>query len=165
MAFMIRDVNIGLLLLIIVSIILFSGFSVYYHTTFSEISLEYKTKLDQLTKVSSELVMQKQQLNETHSLKVKAEEDRKVLDSRYKDVNDENEGLKADNTNLKSEISATKSSLAEKSSELTATKNLLDSTKTSLSAANSQVSRLKGDLDEVCDAYTTLNAGVEHDEC
>ncbi|MBU3896298.1 hypothetical protein KKG36_03245, partial [Patescibacteria group bacterium] len=81
-----KDVNFGLLVLIIASIILFSGFSVYYQTTFKDVSLEYKEKLEQLSKVTTELSTQKQALNETYSLRIKAEQDKKTLDSRYNEV-------------------------------------------------------------------------------
>jgi len=93
MAFMKRDVNLGLLILIIFSIFLFSGFSVYYQTTFKDISLEYQQKLKQLGKVTEDLGAKKQELNETYKLRIKVEEDKKILDERYKDVRDENTDL------------------------------------------------------------------------
>ena len=111
MAFMKRDVNIGLLILIIASIIVFSGFTVYYQTTFKDVSLEYQSKLEQLGKVTQELSSKRLELNETYSLKKRAEEDRKKLDVRYKDVSYENEQLNADNSNLRSEVSSTTSQL------------------------------------------------------
>ena len=157
MAFMKRDVNIGLLILIIATIILFSGFSVYYQTTFKDITLEYNTKLDQLGKVTSELSVQKLALNETYSLRKKAEEDRKVLDVRYRDVSDENERVIADNTNLRSEVINTKSQLAEKSSELDSTKILLAQTQNVLGTIRSERDALKirkgnleDDIDRLC---------------
>ena len=172
MAFMKRDVNLGLLILIVLSISLFSGFSVYYQTTFKDISLEYQTKLEQLSKVTNELGAKRQELNETYSLRVKAEEDRKTLDQRYRDVNEENDKLAADNSNLRSEVSNTKIQLAVKTSELDASKNLLAQTQASLSAANSEItslksqkSSLKDDLDKVCADYTALNSGIKHSEC
>ncbi len=165
MAFMRRDVNMGLLLLIIVSIVLFSGFSVYYQSSFKNVSLEYQNKLEQLSTVSDELTSQKAELNETYSLRLKAEQDRKALDTRYKDVTGENDQLIKDNANLKAEVSNTKNQLADKTAELDATKVLLARTQSDLSSANKQISRLKSDLDDVCDSYTSLNGGTEHDEC
>jgi chromosome segregation ATPase len=165
MAFMKNDVNFGLLVLIIASIILFSGFSVYYQTTFKDVSLEYKEKLEQLSKVTTELSTQKQALNETYSLRLKAERDKKTLDARYKEVRDENDNLRKDNANLRSEVSSTKSQLAEKTSQLDATKSLLAKVQSELSSAKSKISSLNSKLDDVCDAYTSLNGGVEHDRC
>ena len=165
MAFMKRDVNLGLLVLIIASIILFSGFTVYYQTTFKDISLEYENKLGQLSTVTQDLATQKQALNETYSLRIKAEQDKETLDVRYKDVSDENERVINDNTNLRSEVSSTKSQLAKKSAELDATTSLLSQVQTERDNYKSQRDRYKSDLDEVCSAYTTLNGGVEHEEC
>jgi len=172
MAFMKRDVNIVLLLLIIISIILFSGFSVYYQTTFRDVSLEYQNKLEQLSDVTSELSVRKQELNETYSQRIKAERDREALDQSFKEVSDDRSRLEGDNTNLQSELGSTKSELGEKKAELDATKNLLAQTQASLSATKSEVTslkakrdRLEDDLDVVCSAYTALNGGVEHSEC
>jgi len=170
MAFMKRDVNLGLLLLIIVAIVLFTAFSVYYQTTFQDVSLEYQSKLDQLSQVTKELGAKRTELNETYSLRIQAEEDRKVLDSRYRDVSDENLRLETDKATLQTELSSTKSDLAEKSVELVSTKNLLSQTQTSLSAANgeitslkSQRSNLKDDVERICDKLVA--AGGADDDC
>src|SRR3989339_845138 len=107
MAFMKKDVNLGLLVLIIAAIIVFSGFTVYYQTSFRDISLDYKTKLEQLQQVTKDLTTQKKELNETYSLRQKAGQDRKALDSSYREVSDENDQLKNDNSNLRSELGST----------------------------------------------------------
>ena len=165
MAFMKRDVNIGLLILIIAAVIIFSSFSVYYQYTFKNVSLEYQNKLEQLGKTTSELSKQKQELNKTYSLSVKSEEDRKTLDVKYTEVRDENQQLSSDNTNLRLEITSTKSELGEKTAQLEATQNLLASTQSELSSAKAQRDSYKSRLDAVCAAYTPLNGGVEHNKC
>ena len=165
MAFMRRDVNLGLLLLIVVAILLFAGFSVYYQTTFKDISLEYKTKLEQLQQVSGQLAEKREELNETYALRVKAEQDREVLDERYKDVSDENGQLHTQVSLLQAEVSSAKSELASKTSEFDATKNLLASTQSELSSTKTQRDKYKSDLNDVCADYTPLNGGVEHEEC
>ena len=137
-----KDVNIGLLILIIAAVLLFTGFSVYYQTTFKSISLEYKTKLEQLQKISSDLVSQKKELNETQASRIKAEQDKKALDQGYKTVSDENDQIKATNSNLQSELSSTKNDLGEKTAKLEATQNILAQTQASLATANSKVSIL-----------------------
>ena len=163
MTFMKKDVNFGLLVLIIASIILFSGFSVYYQTTFKDVSLEYKEKLEQLSKVTTELSTQKQALNETYSLRVKAEQDKKTLDSRYNEVRDENSNLITDNTNLRSEVSSTKSELGEKTSQLSATQSLLVSVQSELSSAKSRISSLNDDVDRIC--VKLVAAGGSDSDC
>ena len=165
MAFMKKDVNIVLLILIVVAILVFSGFTVYYQTTFKDVSLEYKNKLEQLQKVTSDLSTQKQQLNETYALRVKAEQDKRALDQSYKDLSDERNQLASDKATLESELIDTKSDLAEKSVELQSTQNQLASTQAELGSVKVQRDNYKADLAEVCDAYTTKNGGVEHEEC
>jgi len=146
MAFMKKDVNLGLLVLIIAAILVFSGFTVYYQTSFRDISLEYKTKLEQLQKVTKDLTTQKKELNETYSLKQKAEQDRKALDSGYREVRDENDQLKNDNSGLRSELSSTKSNLGEKTAKLEATQSILAQTQATLASANSKITSLKNDV-------------------
>ena len=86
MTFMKKDVNFGLLVLIIVSILLFSGFSVYYQTTFKDVSLEYGEKLEQLSDVTNQLSSKRQELNETYTLRIKAETDKKKRYVNYEQL-------------------------------------------------------------------------------
>jgi chromosome segregation ATPase len=157
MAFMKKDVNLGLLILIVVSLLLFGGFSVYYQTTFKDVSLECKEQVEQLSDVTKQLSSKRQELNETYSLRVKAEQDKQTLDVRYNEVRGENDNLKSDNTNLRSEVSSTKSQLAEKTVELGTTKSLLAQTQASLSAANSEITSLKSQKSNLKDEIDCLN--------
>lgn len=159
MAFMRRDVNILLLLLIIVSALSFTAFSVYYQTTFKNVSEEYQNKLDQLGSVTEELTSQKQKLNETYSLRVKAEQDREALDEKYQDISSENDRLTAENSNLLSDLSRTKSDLAETDAELEATKVLLSQTQAELTTEKVRRSAAERDLDRICEDYP------DHEEC
>ena len=118
MAYMNRNVNLGLLFLIVASLVLFSGFAVYYQIVLKDITLEYSTKLSELQKVTQELGLQKQTLNETYEQRVKAERDVRALDVKYKDLSDENLQLEKDNTNLRVELIETKSDLASAEVEL-----------------------------------------------
>lgn len=163
MAFMKRNVNLGLLFLIVASLVLFTGFSVYYQTTLKGISLEYNTKLSELQKVTKELGLQKQALNETYELRVKAETDRSALDSKYKDLSDENLQLEKDKTSLMVEVAQTKSELGAAQTELESKKVVLAQTQQDLSAANSKVSSLKDDVDELC-VFIASNS-LTHEEC
>ena len=165
MTFMKKDVNLGLLVLIIASILLFSGFTVYYQTAFKDVSLEYQTKLEELGKVTQELTTRKQQLNKTYSLKVKAEQDRKTLDQIYKDVSGENENLKADNADLSAEVSSTKSELGEKTAQLETTQDILSQTQAELESTKAARDSYKTKWNAVCNDYKTLNAGVDHSKC
>tara|TARA_Y100000310_G_scaffold241784_1_gene245881 strand:+ start:46420 stop:46914 length:495 start_codon:yes stop_codon:yes gene_type:complete len=164
MSVMKKDVNFVLLGLIIVSILLFSGFTVYYHTTFQDVSLEYQQKLDELGTVTQELSSKRQELNETYSLRVKAEQDKKALDLSYKDLSDERDRLENDKISLQTELGSTKLELGEKAAQLQSTRSQLASTQSELSSVKARKNSLENDLDEVCAAYESAT-GSAHDEC
>ena len=89
MAAMKRDVNLGLLLLIVAALLMFSGFTVYYQTTFKNVSKSFEIKLRELEGVSNELEAKRGQLNETNvqlQLKKQKEED---LSKKFTDVRSE----------------------------------------------------------------------------
>src|SRR3989338_8805666 len=159
MAFMKKDVNVVLLLLIIESILVFSGFTVYYQTTFKDVSIEYKNKLEQLEKVTTDLSTQRQQLNETYALRVKVEQDKRALDQSYKELSDERNQLADDKSKLEDDLFATKNNLAEKGAQLQSTQNQLASTEAELGSVKAQRDSYKADLKEVCDDYTAKNNG------
>lgn len=164
MAFMKRNVNLGLLFLIVASLVLFTGFAVYYQTTLKSITIEYNTKLNDLQKVTKELGLQKTALNETYELKIKAERDRSALDSQYRDISDENLQLEKDKTSLMVEVAQTKSELGAAQTELESKKTLLAKTQADLSAANSKISSLKDDIEDLC-ASIGDPEGLIHEEC
>ena len=156
MAFMKKDVNLGLLLLIVATLLLFSGFTVYYQTNFRNVVDEYHTKLDELKTVTTELGAEKTKLNETYQLRVKAEKDIKSLDTQYRLLSDERDDLENQRNSLQSELSSTKTSLAETKTKLSQTETTLTQTQTSLNAANVQISVLGsriGDLKDERDSY------------
>ena len=170
MDFMKKNVNFVLLFLIVASLVLFTGFAVYYQTVLKDITLEYNDKLGELQKVTSELGFQKQALNETYELRVKAERDKSALDSKYKDLSGENIQLEKDNTNLRVEVSQTKSNLAAAETDLE-NKNVqlaqaqadLASANNEISSKNSRISNLKDDIDEIC--VYLASQGLTHNEC
>jgi len=170
MAFMKKNVNLGLLVLIIASLVLFTGFAVYYQITLKGISLEYNTKLTELQKVTKELGLQKQALNETYELKTKAETDRSALDSKYKDISDENLQFQRDNTNLRVEVTQTKSELGAAQVELENKKVILAQVQQDLASEKSQTTSLKSkvggledDIDRICTKL--IAAGGSDSDC
>ena len=164
MAFMKRNVNLGLLFLIVASLVLFTGFAVYYQTTLKSITIEYNTKLNDLQKVTKELGLQKTALNETYELKIKAERDRSALDSQYRDISDENLQLEKDKTSLMVEVAQTKSELGAAQTELESKKTLLAKVQADLEIEKSRVSSLKDDIEDLC-ASIGDPEGLIHEEC
>ena len=86
MAAMRRDVNLGLLLMILAALLMFSGFTVYYQTTFKSLSTTYQNELKELGKVTKDLESKRSLLNDTSTqlqLKKQKEED---LSMKFSDV-------------------------------------------------------------------------------
>src|SRR3989338_3515721 len=96
MAIMKRDVNLGLLLLIVAALLVFSGFTVYYQTTFKNLSTTYQNQLKALDAVSKDLESKRGQLNATSvqlQIKQQKEED---LRKKYVDTESERTQLAQD---------------------------------------------------------------------
>src|SRR3989338_2692583 len=128
MAIMRRDVNLGLLLLIVAAILMFSGFTVYYQTTFKNVSKSYEIKLNELNTISKELESKKGQLNQTNvqlTLQGQKEQD---LSKKYVDTKSERDQLETDKTKLTADLTSTKSELAATLGKLTDTQNQLAKT-------------------------------------
>lgn len=160
MAFMKKDVNFGLLLLIVATLLLFSGFTVYYQTNFKNVVAEYHDKLEQLQGVTTELSAEKEKLNETYQLRVKAEKDVKALDSQYRILSNERDQLESDRNKLQSELSTTKTTLAETQTKLGQTETKLSQTQTQLSQTQAELSSKKSKIDNLKDDIDALCATI-----
>ena len=91
-----RDVNLGLLLLIIAAILMFSGFTVYYQATFKNLSKTYQLELQNLEKVTTDLESKRNQLNDTSTqLQIRAQKE-EDLSKKFTDVRSERDQLDAD---------------------------------------------------------------------
>lgn len=146
MAFMKKDVNLGLLLLIVAAILTFSGFTVYYQTSFKNLSKTYTNQLKELEKVTNDLESKRGQLNETSvqlQLRKQSEED---LSKKFVDTKSERDQLEADKNQLTAELVSTKSQLAATSAELTTTKNTLSQTLADLAKKTADLANALSDV-------------------
>ncbi|MBW2984821.1 hypothetical protein KY361_06895 [Candidatus Woesearchaeota archaeon] len=158
-----KDVNFGLFILIIATLVCFAGFTTYYQSTFENISTNYAEKIDELEKVTDDLQLQKSRLNETsYELKIKVDRETELSD-RYNTVKSERDQFEQDNTNLKSELSTTKSKLSETEATLTATQSTLAQTASDLENAEDDVAGLRNDVDDLCDEISILGGSSDPD--
>ena len=158
MAVMRRDVNLGLLLLIVAALLMFSGFTVYYQSTFKNLSKTYQNELQQLDKVTKDLESKRNLLNDTSiqlQLKQQKEED---LSSKFTDVRSQKEQLESDKKKLESEVASTKSQLASTSAELENRKVELAKTLQLAADLNQQVLNLKSDITKLKNEVACLEA-------
>mgnify|MGYP001596750879 FL=1 len=141
-----RDVNLGLLLLIVAALLMFSGFTVYYQTTFKNVSKSFEIKIKELEVITNELEAKRGALNETSiqlQLKKQKEED---LSTKFTDVRSERDKLDADKKKLELELASTKTNLASTTAKLSETQSLLAIQIQRAQDLTSQVNNLKSDV-------------------
>jgi len=164
LAIMKKDVNLGLLLLIVAVLLMFSGFTVYYQTTFKNVSKSFEVKIKELEGVSKELESKRGQLNETSlqlQLKKQKEED---LSKKFTDVRSERDQLEADKKKLEVELASTKGILAATTAKLTETQNQLSAQLQLAQELNRQVLNLKSDVTRLSNKVDCLKANTDDKE-
>ena len=155
MALMKRDVNLGLLLIIVAALLMFSGFTVYYQTTFKNLSNTYKNQLTELDKVSKDLEAKRSQLNTTSvqlQLNTQKEAD---LSVKFTDIRGERDQLATDKNKLTADLTSTKSTLAQTQANLAQTQSDLAAQVTLVGQLSAQVLNLKADVQRFTDLYNS----------
>ena len=149
MAFMKRDVNLGLLFLIVAALLMFSGFTVYYQTTFKNISGNYDQKLKELEMVTKELDSKRGQLNDT-SVQLQLRKQQEVsLSEKFTDVRTEKEQLETDKAKLQTELISTSGQLASAKTELESAKTNLAAKEQQIASLSKQIVNLKDDIEDL----------------
>ena len=164
MGVMKRDVNLGLLLLIVAALLMFSGFTVYYQTTFKNVSKSFEIKIKELEVITNELEAKRGALNETSiqlQLKKQKEED---LSTKFTDVRSERDKLDADKKKLELELASTKTNLASTTAKLSETQSLLAIQIQRAQDLTSQVNNLKSDVTKLNNKIDCLKSKADADE-
>ncbi|MBI3034643.1 hypothetical protein HYY72_05785 [Candidatus Woesearchaeota archaeon] len=161
MAYLKRNVNVFLLLLIIIILGAMGAITVYYQTTYKSLAAGYDEKLSQLNELNRNLSVQRAQLisvNEELDVKNKVKE---KFDQLYTNVSDFNSRLSAELNQTRDELvdtltmlRAAEANLSAASSELTTTKGALKTQLNYTEELQSQVSALK---QEACSLRKRLN--------
>lgn len=164
MGVMKRDVNLGLLLLIVAALLMFSGFTVYYQTTFKNVSKSFETKIKELEVITNELEAKRGALNETSiqlQLRKQKEED---LSTKFTDVRSERDQLEADKKKLELELQNTKTTLASTTAKLEQTQSQLAAQVQLVTDLNRQVANLKSDVTKLNNKIDCLKSKADADE-
>jgi chromosome segregation ATPase len=132
MAVMRRDVNLGLLLLIVAAILTFSGFTVYYQTTFKNVSKSFELKLKELEFVTKDLEAKRGQLNDTSVQLLLRRQQEEDLSKKFTDVRGERDQLTSDKKKLEVELASTQGQLKGTSDQLKLTEDELNKKKKEL---------------------------------
>jgi chromosome segregation ATPase len=160
MSFLKRNVNLGLLFLIIIVSASFVSMGLYYNENYGTLANNYNIKLEHLQSVTENLTSAKARIDQTTSvLKIK-EEDETELNKRYNELRDENEDLKQRNAGLDAD-------LKEKTSELSTKTSDLADAKTRIAVLEEEIVKLERDkfilndqLDDLEDLLDSL--GVDY---
>lgn len=151
-----RDINFGLLLIIIATLISFSAFTVHYQKTFKNLSSNYYGKLNELDNVATQLNLEKGRLNQTsYQLQVK-EKRESELSGIYSDLRTEKETLEGDLKATQEALMAERDKLVKSQEELTATLSELTLTKSDLQEAYEENNRLESRIDSLNDEIDGL---------
>lgn len=162
MAFMKKDVNFAMMLLVVAIIIAFVSFTIFYHATFNDLTSNYTAKLEQLNKVTEDLQKQRSLLNQTsYELQIKSKREEE-FNVQYTSIRDERDQLKSENEKLSAEIIRKTAELNQKTAELSATTAELANARSQISGLESEVSRLESrvnsltsKLNKACDDLKT----------
>jgi chromosome segregation ATPase len=151
-----RDVNFGLLLIIVATLICFSIFTVHYQNTFKNLSTNYYGKLNELDNVAQQLNMEKGKLNQTsYQLQVKEKRENELSDI-YSELRTEKEKVEADLQETQNALAAEKEKVIQTQDELTSTLNELTLTKSDLQEANDKIARQRDEISDLQDEIDTL---------
>ena len=151
-----RNINLGLLILIIAVVLSFTVASVYYQVTFKNLNQESKTKLSELQKVTPTLLEKKAELAET-SAKTES------LTEKYTGIKSEKEELEDEVDSLEDQLDSTKNELIQTKEDLRDAEALADSYKSDYEDAQSEIAGLEDDIDDIC-LYLS-DEGLSHEDC
>ncbi len=118
MAFMKKNVNFGLMLIIIAILVGFTGFSIYYQNNYLKLSKDYKGKVGELNQISNTLQTERTKLNQT-SLQLEIKEEREQdISSKYNTLRSLKEQLEVEKSNLKADVAQKNQKILELSAEI-----------------------------------------------
>ena len=163
MSYMKRNVNLGLLFLIVATLIAFAGFTTYYQKTFFNLSESYEDKMSKIDYLVENLELEKTRLNETsYQLNIKKERE-KELSGKYETLRDVKEQLEKDKALLQDELTTAKSELSSTEAELSATKSDLDAARATIAEKdetialkNSEINTLNSRVNTLCNQVISL---------
>lgn len=156
-----KDVNRILLFLVILPIILFSGFSIYYYNQLQNISTEFNKSKEMLLSTAGQAV--RESYNETIQLKESFQKDREALEKGYSDLNAENQQLAINNEKLKAELDSTKSELEDYKSKFGILEQRFKELQENLIKANEELGKLKSRVRILCKKLE--EAGSSDESC
>lgn len=154
MGYMKRNLNFGLLALVLGMIMVFIGFTLYYQQTFNNLALNYTTKLSQLEKVTQDLSKHKAVLTETKYELNKTTEDVEAISFDYEEMVQEK-------GRVQGELDSTTSKLNTKITELSDEKKLVRDLNIVIKAKETEITKYKNLYEDAEDKYNECKDDLE----
>ncbi|HII16608.1 TPA: hypothetical protein HA361_01720 [Candidatus Woesearchaeota archaeon] len=159
-----KDVNFGLLLLIVAVLITFAGFTTYYQSVFSTVESNYTQKIAELTAIKDSLETARENLSETLTFKSTKLEDYEALDEQFLDVAKERDQFSEDNTKLKSELSKARTELIKKEEDLANKDKQITDLSADLTSERAENEELLDDINDLSDKAQCLKDTADANE-
>ncbi len=157
MSFIKKDVNFGLLFLLVILAVAITLIGIYYNQNYATLKSDFDKKADNFQKVTDELMYHKTILNKTAQDLQTKEQDENELNSKYIQLRDAKEKLDAENAQLKAELTSKSLDLAQKTTELFNANKQITVMQSDISSLNKQVtllqnkvSSLNNHIEKVC---------------
>ncbi|MBU3941437.1 MAG: hypothetical protein KKF74_00830 [Nanoarchaeota archaeon] len=160
-----RNVNFGFFLLLVATLISLAGLSLYYQTTFKDLYVDYKGRIDDLKNISSTLGTERTKLEQTSQQLIIREEREKELSTQYTGLRTEKEKLEEEKASLQKQLAVKTSELTQKRAELATAQAELSISKTDLAAAKATISGLRADIANLDESIANLNAQLAACTC
>ena len=159
MSFIKKDVNFGLLFIVILLAVAIASIGIYYNQKYGSLSENYHTQLDNLEQVTEDLLFHKSRLNQTASdLKVK-EQDESDLNRRYTEMRDEKEKVDKRNTELDAGLREKSDQLVTATNDLLAAKSEIADQKTEIADLDRKIEVYKAKIHNLEDNFDTVCGG------
>lgn len=163
MAFLVKNANLFLLVLILVASVGLVGATVYFQNNFQKINTDYKMKLDELDKASKELETQRALLENTKAeLSLKSQREAQ-LGTQYTQVSSEKENLSAQKEQLENQKAGLESDLQTASRLKAVAEDKLVDAQTNLQQCSDEKIDLQKSLKET--EATVLSANSNYNSC
>jgi chromosome segregation ATPase len=160
MAYLKKNVNMLLLLLIVAVLGSLIGLTAYYQSSYSNISVSYGETIEQVNLLTKNLTLNRMALNNTLSeLKIKSE-DKSRLDRLYGELSSENEQLTQDLSNALQELSRTKADLATAQRNLFLAQEEITRKTNAIENYKKKVDELEEEISDLRSTICQLNASV-----
>ncbi len=139
MAYIKKNVNVALLLLIVLVVAAFAGVSYYYQGTYKNISQNYEVQIDELIKLTSNLSQKEKTLNKTKEELDIRTADKAKFEAMYGNLSEIKEQLAKDLEATRTELDSVKVDLANTKVQLASAQTQVDLLNIEVNTLNEQV--------------------------